>query len=62
MKSLACELTECTFNSYPLGPCFCQAKSEEEVFAEDSFGISEHCPILYGEFELPTRTQTEAET
>jgi len=53
-----CDLTECCFNSHdnlrfddfgdPLGPAFCTAKNDLEVFAEEGHGVPDECPILLG--------------
>ena len=53
-----CGLTECCFNSHdnlrfdefgePLGPAFCTAKNDAEVFSEQGHGVPDECPILSG--------------
>jgi len=58
LKGEECNLTECCFNSHsnllfdefgdPIGPHFCTAETEEEIYEEQGFGVPDECPIFYG--------------
>lgn len=53
-----CELTSCCFNSHdnlrfdefgePIGPAYCTAECDNEVFSEEENGVDPMCPILMG--------------